>query len=117
MLVAVIGSRNAPTDAVDRICEHLPPYTTGIISGGAEGIDKAAREAAARLGLPMEEYLPDYATYGKRAPLVRNDTIIDRADLVLAFWDGKSHGTRYVIGECLKKSKRVIYIPLDNKGD
>lgn len=117
MLVAVIGSRNAPANAVELIIKELPPYATGIVSGGAQGIDTAAKEAAVRLGLPLIEILPDYETYGKRAPLVRNDAIIDRADMVLAFWDGRSTGTRYVIGECLKHGKRVLYIPLDKKGD
>ena len=46
---------------------------------------------------------------------MRNDRIIEYADMVLAFWDGDSHGTQYVIGECLKRGKRVVYIPL--KGD
>ncbi len=117
MLVAVVGSRKAPANAVELICENMPSYATGIVSGGAVGIDTAAKEAANRLGLPIEEFLPDYAQYGKRAPLVRNERIIERADLVLAFWDGQSHGTRHVIAECLNRGKRVIYIPLEDKGD
>lgn len=115
MRVAVIGSRNAPTDAVERIKAAMPPYATEIVSGGAKGIDEAARTAAKELGIPLKEFLPDYAAYGRRAPLVRNDAIIDYADMVLAFWDGESHGTQYVIGECLKKGKRVIYIPLEGE--
>ncbi len=117
MLVAVIGSRKAPENAVDLICENLPSYATGIVSGGADGIDAAAKEAAKRLGLPLEEILPDYERYGKRAPLVRNDLIIDRAAMVIAFWDGRSKGTKYVIGECLKRGKRILYIPIESKGD
>lgn len=117
MLVAVIGSRRAPSNAVELILEHLPPYTTSIVSGAATGIDTAAREAAKRIGVPLIELAPDYKAHGKRAPFVRNDAIIDRADMVLAFWDGTSAGTKYVIGECLKRSKRVIYIPLSKEGD
>lgn len=113
MRVAVIGSRTADEQTARLICEHLPPYTTEIISGGAKGVDEAAACAAKALGIPLKEFLPDYAAYGKRAPLVRNDQIVDYADMVLAFWDGQSSGTRYVIGECLKKGKRVVYIPLD----
>ena len=29
--------------------------------------------------------------------------IIRYADIVLAFWDGKSHGTRFVIENCKKE--------------
>lgn len=115
MRVAVIGSRTAPPDAVDRIKAHIPLYATEIVSGGAQGIDTAAKDAAKQLGIPFREFLPDYAAYGKRAPLVRNDQIVDYADMVLAFWDGTSRGTKHVIIECLKRSKRVIYIPLEEK--
>ncbi len=115
MRVAVIGSRCQDDELIDRIREQLPPYTTEIVSGGAKGVDQAAKQVAKELGIPFREFLPDYATFGKRAPLVRNDQIINHADMVLAFWDGESHGTKYVIGECLKRGKRVVYIPL--KGD
>ncbi len=112
MRVAVIGSRDADESVEALIRDNLPPYTTEIVSGGAKGVDEAARKVAAALGIPFREFLPDYDTYGKRAPLVRNDQIIDYADMVLAFWDGKSSGTKYVVASCLKRSKRVVYIPL-----
>ncbi|MBQ4618067.1 MAG: hypothetical protein IJB27_06830 [Clostridia bacterium] len=112
MRVAVIGSREVNEDIDERIRSHLPPSTSQIISGGAKGVDQAAKRVAAELGIPFLELLPDYQTYGKRAPLVRNDAIIEKADMVLAIWDGESHGTQYVIGECLKRSKRVVYLPL-----
>lgn len=112
MRVAVIGSRNTDDRIEDLIRDNLPPYTTEIISGGAKGVDEAAKHVAAALGIPFREFLPDYDTYGKRAPLVRNDRIIDYADMVLAFWDGESPGTKYVVTSCLKRSKRVVYIPL-----
>ena len=115
MRVAVIGSRTADERTVTQIRDHLPPYTTMIISGGAKGVDQAAITVAKEQGIPFREILPDYAAYGKRAPLVRNNRIIDEADMVLAFWDGLSKGTQYVIAECLKKGKRVVYIPLEGE--
>ncbi len=115
MRVAIIGSRDVTTDIRRAIRDHLPPSTSEIVSGGAKGVDTIAKEIAHELGIPFREFLPDYAAYGKRAPLVRNDRIIEYVDMVLGFWDGKSRGTQYVLGECLKRGKRVIYIPL--KGD
>lgn len=112
MRVAVIGSRCEKDGLTALIRNNLPPYTTEIVSGGAKGVDKAAKAVADELGIPIKEFLPDYSAYGKRAPLVRNDRIIEYADMVLAFWDGESHGTQYVIAECLKLGKRVVYIPL-----
>ncbi len=51
--------------------------------------------------------MPEYERYGRSAPLKRNLLIIDYADYVLAFWDGKSYGTKYVIDNCKKKNKPV----------
>lgn len=36
------------------------------------------------------EFLPEYKIHGRYAPLKRNLEIIDNADFVLAFWDGKA---------------------------
>ena len=52
-------------------------------------------------------FLPDYARYGRAAPLRRNVQIVAYADLVLAFWDGKSRGTRFVIDQCRKQGVPV----------
>lgn len=64
----------------------------------------------------MTEFLPKYDKYGRNAPLKRNITIIKHADIVLAFGDGKSHGTKYVIDECKKAGKPIrIFVPNVNK--
>lgn len=101
MRVAVIGSRGL---IVNDLGNYLPNETTEIVSGGARGIDACAREYAQRHGLKLTEYLPEYGRYGRSAPLKRNITIIESADLVLAFWDGTSRGTKYVIDNCKKRN-------------
>ena len=101
MRVAVIGSRGL---YVEDLGGYLPEGTTEIISGGARGVDASAREYALRHGLKLTEYLPEYSRYGRGAPLRRNIAIIESADLVLAFWDGRSHGTKHVIDNCKKRN-------------
>ena len=100
MRVAVIGSRSIK---IKNLEHFLPDDTTEIISGGATGVDTSAREYALINGLKFKEFLPDYSRYGRAAPLKRNITIIENSDLVLAFWDGISHGTKYVIEQCKKR--------------
>ncbi len=100
MRVAVIGSRGL---AVEDLEKYLPKETTEIVSGGARGVDASAREYALRHNLKLTEYLPEYGKYGRAAPLKRNITIIENADLVVAFWDGASRGTKYVINNCKKR--------------
>ena len=108
MRVAVVGSRGL---TVERLEDYLPIDTTEIVSGGARGIDACARDYALRHGLKLTEYLPEYNRYGRGAPLKRNITIIENADLVLAFWDGISHGTKYVIDNCKQRNIPVeVYI-------
>lgn len=97
MRVAVIGSRNL---TVQNLGEYLPEGTSEIVSGGARGVDTSAREYAKASGIKLTEFLPEYDKYGRSAPLNRNITIIENSDLVLAFWDGKSRGTKFVIDYC-----------------
>ncbi len=104
MKVAIIGSRNLTVDNFD---EYVPLQVTEIVSGGARGIDLCAREYAMNRGIPLKEFFPDYQTYGRKAPLLRNLQIIEYADLILAFWDGKSHGTRFVIEQAQKQGKKI----------
>ena len=101
MKVAVIGSRNLK---IDDLGKYLPAETDEIVSGGARGVDTCARNYARTHGIALKEFLPDYETVGRRAPILRNLEIIDYADIVLAFWDGKSAGTAFVIENCKKKN-------------
>ena len=57
----------------------------------------------------IRQYLPEYEKYGKAAPLKRNITIIESVDLVLAFWDGVSRGTKCVIDSCKSRLRQVLF--------
>ena len=114
MKVAIIGSRSLDIP-IPKEC--VPKNTTLIISGGAQGIDKSARDFAYDNHIRIVEILPEYNLYGKRAPLKRNDYIIDNADMVVAFWDGKSGGTGYVVNRCRKTGKRVVVYLVDKNGN
>lgn len=109
MKVAVIGSRICTIENID---QFIPSVTTEIVSGGARGIDQCAREYAQQNGLELTEFLPEYERYGRAAPLKRNMQIIEYADLVIAFWDGRSRGTRYVIEQCIAAGKPLRVIEL-----
>lgn len=104
MKTAIIGSRGL---TVKNLEKYLPPETTEIISGGARGIDTCAREYAIAHSIKLTEFLPEYEKYGKNAPLKRNISIIENADLVIAFWDGKSRGTKFVIEKCRELGKDI----------
>lgn len=89
--------------------EYIPEDTKEIVSGGAKGIDECAKKYAINAGLKYTEFLPDYKTHFKRAPIERNKLIVDYSDAVVAFWDGKSRGTLFVI-KYAKRIGKPIYI-------
>ncbi len=107
MKVAIIGSRGA---IVKDFGKFLPEGCDEIVSGGAKGIDTCAEEYAVANGIKFTVFLPDYARFGRGAPLKRNKQIAEYADEALAFWDGKSKGTEHTIEDFRKLSKKVTVI-------
>ena len=107
MKLAVVGSRGIGSIELG---DYVFADVTEIVSGGAKGVDSIAREYAKKTGLLLTEFLPKYNLYGKAAPIKRNRKIAEYADECLAFWDGKSKGTRSTIGFFKKLGKKVRVI-------
>ena len=107
MKIAIVGSRSiiAPD-----LSKYIPDGAE-IVSGGAKGVDTAAAEFAAKNGLKLTVFLPQYERYGRAAPILRNKEIVDYADKLLIFWDGSSKGTLSVI-EYAKKTRKAYEIIL-----
>ncbi len=104
MKLAVIGSRGLNVD----IEKYLPKHNVElIISGGAKGIDTLAEKYADENKIPKKIIRPNYAKYGKKAPLVRDRKIVDYADEIIAIWDGKSPGTKYSIDYASAQGKII----------
>ncbi|MBQ3183911.1 MAG: DUF2493 domain-containing protein [Clostridia bacterium] len=107
MRIGIIGSRNI---IIEDLKEYLTDNVTEIVSGGAKGVDQCAREYAIAENIKLTEFLPDYRRYGRYAPLERNIKIINYADRIIAFWDGKSKGTKHIIDNCEKMNKKIEVI-------
>ncbi len=107
MKLAIIGSR---TITSVNLSDYLPADVTEIVSGGAKGIDTVAADYAREHGVPLTEFLPDYARYRRGAPLKRNAQIADYADEVLVFWDGISQGTMHTVGLFREQGKPITLI-------
>ena len=106
-VLAIIGSRTCPP--VD-ISSYLTFTPETIVSGGAKDVDTYAREYAKKKGLKLIEFFPDFEKYGRCAPLERNKLIVDTCDGVLAFWDGKSKGTKCALDYAKEKNKPIIIV-------
>lgn len=111
MKVAVIGSRSLK---IDNLGKYMSVKTTEIVSGGAVGVDTSAREYAEKNKVKLTEFFPEYSKFGKAAPIKRNVAIIEYAGIVLAFWDGKSRGTNFIINKCKEKAIPIRVIVIAN---
>ena len=83
-----------------------------IVSGDARGADTLGVEYGTRHGIPVIHFPAQWDTYGKAAGFIRNEEMAEYGDFLLAFWDGKSHGTKNMIKtmkEMNKHGKVVIY--------
>lgn len=67
-----------------------------IITGMAKGPDTWAYDFAQEFNIPYECYYAQWRQYGKKAGYVRNMEMLikGRPNLVLAFYDGVSKGTK-----------------------
>ena len=117
MWVAVVGSRDYPDwKAVREYVESLPEGTT-VVSGGARGVDSWAERAALACGLDTRIFPADWDQFGKRAGFMRNEMIVECADLVVAFWDGQSKGTLHSINLAKRLGKPVeVYVSVPAEG-
>lgn len=113
MNIAIIGSRNftdydiLSTTVLNYLTQNETTATT-IVSGGAKGADSLAEKFAIENELKITIFKPDWNRYGKGAGLRRNETIVSNADIIFAFWDGKSSGTKNSIDKGKEINKKVI---------
>lgn len=119
MKVLICGSRRLPFDSrrvVKRVCD-LEPGTL-VMTGGATGADDFGNTAARACGLPTQVFPANWKVHGKRAGILRNLEMLDQQpDLVIAFWDGKSPGTRHTIKEAKRRGIPVeIHTPASSMG-
>lgn len=87
---------------------------SGIISGGARGVDKMAERFAAEFDIPIEVYPADWEQYGKAAGPIRNLEMLRKGRIgeVVCFMAPGSRGTKHMLESAIKAGKpaKVIHI-------
>jgi hypothetical protein len=113
MNIAIVGSRSY--NDYEKFKDKLKWYidinkTDYIITGGAIGIDKLAERFAKENNIKIKIFLPEWKEYGKKAGYIRNLEIVQNSDIVIAFWDGESKGTKLTMDIARGSKKPLINI-------
>ena len=108
MRIAIVGSRHFPE--LGRVEEHVRnlPEGTTLVTGSASGVDAAATRAARARNLPLVRLAASFQEGSEpRLAAQRNQRLVDEADVLIAFWDGSSTGTRQTVNRALDAGKEV----------
>lgn len=81
-----------------------------LVSGGAKGADSMAENYADRYGYEFYEIPADWNQHGKKAGMLRNIQMLEIAHMVVAFWDGRSKGTKHMVDQCKKRNIQIQVI-------
>lgn len=92
-------------DRTDPDRAHLVPEK--FIIGGARGADTLAEDLFKAGKFPYEVCKAEWGNHGKVAGIIRNLEMAAKADCLVAFWDGRSRGTRHMIQAALDQDLEV----------
>ena len=106
--VGIVGSRRFPD--LERVAAYVRslPGTSSLITGSASGVDATATRVARERGLPIRVLAASFeeAADASRAA-DRNQRLIEACDVLVAFWDGASQGTRQTVERALDRGLEV----------
>jgi len=114
----ITGSREIGRDALADTEKLVSVYIGSILVGDAEGIDAKAIETCDRYNVPCTVHgafgkMRRKTKQGKNIPLAgnywnRDKLMADNADVVVAFWNGFSAGTRYTFQQAVLRGIPVV---------
>lgn len=106
--VIIAGSRDFHDfELLEAECDRiLGDEKVEIVSGRARGADRLGETYAYNKGHKIKTFEADWDKYGKAAGYKRNAEMAEYADVLIAFWDGLSKGTKHMID--LAKEKGLI---------
>ena len=85
-----------------------------IISGGARGADELGERYGRENHLLIVRFPANWDLYGKSAGPIRNENMAEYASdddgSLIAFWDGKSKGTKNMIDTAKKYKLKVLIV-------
>lgn len=86
--------------------EDINWWDVEVVSGRAKGPDTFGEWWALSHGSSIKFFPADWKL-GPKAGFIRNEQMGDYADALIAFWDGKSGGTKHMIEYMMKLGKPI----------
>lgn len=115
MRIGIVGSRSySEKNDIIELVNTLAKYDV-VVSGGCDGPDTWAEQAANGRGIKTEIYRPTLPPHGSpmfmftKAYHARNKTIVDNSDVIHAFVSkNRKGGTENTIKHAIAAGKKVI---------
>lgn len=91
------------------------PKDIEIVSGHASGADSLGEKFANEFGCKIRIFPADWNFFGKSAGIIRNREMLSYVKIyddpiLIAFWDGKSKGTKNMIDIAKKAGITVVVV-------
>jgi hypothetical protein len=93
----ILTGRGAGIHDIERAVTDSRLPISRVLSPRATVVDDLAELWAAKRGIPVELHRADPSVHGPVADWILNQTMVDRADALIAVWDGSCRRTRDVL--------------------
>lgn len=80
-----------------------------LVCGMARGADMLAYSLWANHNMKIHTFPADWKAHPRSAGYIRNADMGNFADVLVAFWDGKSKGTKHMI-DYMRKLNKPVYV-------
>jgi hypothetical protein len=111
--IGIVGSRHFPD--LERVAGYVRslPGDASLVTGSASGVDATVTRVARERGLPVRVVGASFEEATDTiVSVTRNQRLIDLCDVLVAFWDGSSPGTRRTVDRALDSRKEVhVFFP------
>lgn len=120
MRVIIAGGRDFNNyHILEKMCDYYigKRENIEIISGKARGTDSLGEKYAKERATTVKEFPADWDRYNKAAGHIRNKQMAEYASedngCLIAFWDGKSRGTKNMIENAKKYNLKIRVVRYD----
>lgn len=115
MRIIIAGSRTLTEQDVRKALHNCSwiGFATAVVSGTARGADEYGEKWAKINNVEIARFPADWTKHGKRAGPLRNKTMAENAEGLIAVWDGNSRGTLNMIDVATSNGLRVAIFRTD----